>query len=511
MKLFKTPYYSKKNIIVSENPYASYIGLKVLEENGNAIDAAVSASFTLAVTLPHLSGFGGDFFALIYNFDKDSVYFINGSGYAPSNISIEHLIDKGFHKMPIHGIYSITVPGYVDGLYEMWRRLGSLEWANLLKRPTELVENGFPISNTLFNSISQFKKDLYVDSGSKYTFISADVNGPGNIVRFPSFYKTLKKLSEDPRDFYEGDIMRSIIKYLNNYDHIFTEDDFKKYHAEWRSPLKTYYKDKLIYEMPPNTQGVTTLHILKMLEDIDLKRYKPSSWKRIENFLKIFKKAYCIRDRFISDPRYMKIDPHELLSIDFLKEMNKGCKVSSGIGGEGDTTYFSIIDNYGNIVSAIQSLFYRFGSYITEPKYGITFNSRASSFILDKDHVNSLSPGKKPLHTLSTPIVFDGKRIIAHGLSGGYYRPQLHSQIITNMLDYNMSPQEAIEYPRFIWNGEEDEITVEEGIETYKSDKVISVKYGSRIGVAATAIYYYNGVKSGHVDIRGEGMALGEV
>ena len=510
--MFKTPFYSRKNIVVSENPYASYHGLKILEMGGSAVDAAVSISFTLAITLPHLGGFGGDYFALIYDNNRDEIYFINGSGYAASKLSIDYIMDKGFQEMPTHGLYSITIPGFVDAVYTMWKRFGLIEWPKILEKPTKIAEKGFPTSYTLFNSIVKFREHLEKDQGSRITYLSKEINSPGNMIKIPAYHRILTRLSEDPRDFYEGEIMEKMVSYLNSYDMIFNEEDFKRYHSEWDKPLKTPYKDKVIYEMPPNTQGATTLHILKMLENTGFEEYTPDSWERVETFLKTYETAYCIRDKFIGDPRYMDIPPSKFLSNDFLEKTKEVCTSIHRKNIGGDTTYYAVIDSQGNIVSGIQSLFYSFGSYLTEPNYGVTFNSRASSFSLDREDINSLFPGKKPLHTLSSPLIFEGDKIIAHGLSGGYYRPQLHTQIITDMLDYNMDPQEAIEYPRFIWKGNEDKVIVEEGISipSSKIKKASIVKYGSRLGVAATAILYEDDVKGGYVDIRGEGLALGE-
>jgi gamma-glutamyltranspeptidase/glutathione hydrolase len=278
------------------------------------------------------------------------------------------------------------------------------------------------------------------------------------------------------------------------------------------SPRKIEDRDSMIYEMPPNTQGLTTLHILKLLEERG-HRMDPNSTERIKRYLDIYKIAYFIRDNYITDPRYMKLNVEEMLSIDFIKGVMVQGGSDQGSNSNGDTTYFCIADKDGNMVSGVQSIFYPFGSYLTEPKYCITLNSRASSFVLDKEHVNSLQPDKKPLHTLSDLIVKTSDNILALGLSGGHFRPQLHALILTNILDYNMDIQTALEYPRFVWIPGTRDVRAEKGYEEREIENynVNFLSYPSRLGVAAACISRVDGVKIGYTDIRGEGIPLGPI
>ena len=272
------------------------------------------------------------------------------------------------------------------------------------------------------------------------------------------------------------------------------------------------YGDSLIYEMPPNTQGLTTLHILKLVEDSS-HRFKPNSVERIKRYLEAYKPAYYIRDNYITDPRYMTKNLDELLSIEFIKSVAIDNDKTKTCCTNGDTTYFSIADRDGNIISAVQSLFYPFGSYLTEPTYGITLNSRASGFELDENHINCLKPGKKPLHTLSDLIIKKREYILALGLSGGHFRPQLHSLIITNILDYKMDIQKAIEYPRFVWIPNTTNIRIEAGYEVdgLGMYDIEVLDYPHRLGVAAACIVREDNVKIGYTDIRGEGIPLGPI
>lgn len=523
--MLKSPFLSRKSVVVSENTYASYGGLKVLEAGGNAVDAGVTVSLSIAVTLPHLGGVGGDFFALFYDASGDKVHFINGSGYAPSGLTIDYLRSKGFTSMPKTGIYSITIPGLVDALFKMWKNFGSMEWKALLQYPYKLANDGFPITYTFSNALAQNAAALLKEVGSGLTYPLSPVPKPGELIRYSNLARLLSILSEDPRSFYEGEVMEAMVEYLNGFDEIFKEEDFKNYSASIGDPIKTSFMNMDVYEMPPNTQGITTLHCLKLIEDGYPCDVKPHRWERIQYLLGVFKVAYEIRDKYVTDPNYMSISADELLSSEFIEEIKKRVAKAKGkssilrslldslrnYGPIGDTTYFAIVDRHGNVLSGIQSLFYAFGSCITEPKYGVTFNGRASSFSLNREHVNSLAPRKKPLHTLSTPILKSQRGIIAHGLSGGHFRPQLHTQILTNMLIHDMDPQTAIEFPRFVWDLETNKVTVEEGLEVDRSHPNLEVvKYGSRLGVAATVVVFENGTRGGYVDVRGEGLAIGE-
>ncbi len=504
--MFKTPFFSRRGVIVSENPIATMNGLDVLSRGGNAVDAAVAVSFSLAVTIPHLGGVGGDFFALIYDGSTGEIHHINGSGYAGKGATIDLMRDKGFSKIPVKGAYSVTVPGLVDAVYNMWKRFGSEEWSRLLDKPREIAYSGFPASHSLSRALNILRGELAEDSGSRVYYPLDKEIRPGDLIRFPALAKLIDILKEDPRAFYEGDVMEKMVEYLNREAPLFSEEDFRSYSSEWLDPIKITFKEFEVYEMPPNTQGISTLQMLQYLDDLDPSEIKPRSSRRINLFLKLFRTIFCLRDKYITDPRYMGISIDKLLNKEFLEAALKECIYSPmGSGGE-DTTYFAVIDDNGTIVSGIQSLFYGFGSKVTEPTYGVTFNCRGHSFSLDEQHINRLAPGKKPMHTLSSPVLVGEERVYAHGLSGGHYRPQLHSEILTNMLIYNMDPQTALEFPRFVWNIENGRLIIEEGYDlqgiAYNDVEVKS--YGSRLGVAATVEYRLDGLRAGYGDIRGD-------
>lgn len=508
---FRAPFYSKHGVVASEHPLASIVGANVLRSGGNAVDASVAVGFTLSVVLPHLSGLGGDFFAIIKD-PNDNIYVINGSGYSPRGLTLEFMMERGFNAMPIHSSYSITIPGMVDGIYGLWSKFGSIDWEKLIQPAIRIASKGFPTTRSLCNALKNYCDKLANDYGSRTTYLSGSLPSEGDVIGFKGLAKALELISDDPRNFYEGDIAVRIIDYLKSKGGVIELDDFKNYHHEWQNPIKINYRDKIIYEMPPNSQGVTTLHIIKLIEDIDFNRINCKSIDRIKVLVDASKAAYYIRDKFVSDPKAMKIHVNEMLSakfIDKMKKMQMGSLDEKTLK-DADTTFYAIADSEGWLISCIQSIFHHFGSCITEPTYNITLNSRASSFSLDYEHVNRLEPRKKPLHTLSAIILKDDLKWIGIGLSGGNYRPLLHAQLLNLIIDYKMHPQASIEHPRFRWQPYTNIIEYEAGFKGKEINdyQLRQVEYPSRIGVAAI-VELKGKVKAGYTDIRGDGLPIG--
>ncbi len=512
--MFKAPFYSLKGVVASEHPLASLIGSRVLEK-GNSIDSAVTTSLVLAVTLPHLGDIGGDFFALLRDPDG-RVYFVDGSGYAPSKLTRELLLSLGYKSMPLHGPLSINVPGMVDGLRVMWKKWGVLEWSEIVGYAREIACKGYAVTRSLALALKNLYEELSRDKGSRETYYANGVPVEGEIFTPKGLCKTLELVGEDPRSFYEGEIAEAIASYIQGLGGVLDYDDLKNYRAEIRDPIKTTYRGRTVYEMPPSTQGITTLHALKLVEGFDLKSIGLNDPRRIELLLKSAIIAYKVRDEYVTDPRYMLVSLDYLLGKEFLEKMRREIDNALELGvrrnlvkGEGDTTFFAIAGGDGWVIAGIQSLFYPFGSYITVPGYGITLNSRASSFSLREDHVNRLEPLKKTMHTLSAIILEDYDRVMAIGLSGGHYRPLLHVQLLTNIVDYNMHPQETLEYPRFIWHLWTNKVEYEKGLKIkLPGYNLVEKPYPSRLGVAAI-VEVKGRVKAGYTDVRGDGLPIG--
>lgn len=494
------PYMTYGGLVASEHYLASTLASEVLRDGGNAVDASVSVSLALSVTLPHLSGLGGDFFALVRR--GDEVRFIDGSGPSPSGLTREELLRRGFEEMPASGPLSMTVPGYVDALHLLWRNYGRMEWSDLVLRAASIARRGFPVSRSLSNAVKIHRNLLSSDYGSSLTYLG--VGEWGSLQRFEGLASALERIAEDPRDFYEGEIASRIVSYVRERGGLLSHEDLSSYRACEGHPIKADIWGCRAYEMPPPTQGITTLHMMMLTEEIG----EPSSLRRVERLIEISRRAYALRDRYVTDPRYMTVSLGDLMDPSVLE--GEGGTVSFG---DGDTTFFAVLDSEGMIVAGIQSIFTAFGSGLTEPTYQVTLNCRASSFSLREDHVNRLEPGKRTLHTLSALLLNCGGDWYVIGTSGGHFRPQIHWWISTNLLKYGMNCQDALDFPRAYIDPSSDTLVAEEGIEVDDSLKVRikRERYPSRLGVAAVSILRRDGLRVGCVDVRGDGGCSGTV
>jgi len=515
--VLKAPFMGLSGGVSSEHPLASIAGCQVLREGGNAVDASVAVSLTLAVTQPHLGSLGGDFFALIYESSSGKVHCINSSGWSPKRLSNQFLEEAGLKGIPITSPHAVVVPGLINGLQKIHERFGTVKFNKITEPSITLAEEGFPVSSGLSKAIRRSREKLTDPFARNLFFRNESPLAPGEIIVQKSLAKVLRSLASDPRTFYEGWIAESLCEFLNSKGGVFELADFEDFEGEWVEPLKVTYRDFEVYEISPNSQGATTLIALNVLENFDLQAFNPLGSKRIHLFVETAKRAYLDKNRYLADPRFVEVPLEKILSKSHGKELAETIEETSVSFDSslrpGDTTNFVVIDKDGNIVSAIQSLFHGFGSGLMDPKTGILLNSRASYFNLSGP--NRLEPRKRPLHTLSSVIaISEDDEILAVGTSGGDYRPQQHVLLLTNIIDYGLDLQSAVELPRFLWNGKA-EIIIEEGFRNLDDLKKIGHQpvvrgYPDGTGVA------HCGVKKGKVavlsaDIRGDGLPAGPV
>ena len=493
----------KNAAVATEHPLASLAAVDTLRAGGNAVDAAITASTCLAVTQPQLNGLGGDFFALYYDTDSRQVHCLNASGWAPTGLTIDTLRSKGLQAVPLFGPYSTVVPGYVSGIINLHKRFGRKEFAEDLASAIKLAEDGFLIYPALSSKIQEVLGELSA-SAKKLFAPSNQPLIPGALLRQQGLARTLREITaKGTSAFYEGRVFENIANALAEDGPEVRLEDFKSYQPEWPEPLKMEYMDSTLYEMPPNSMGATSFLILNSLRALELNRLQPDSRERIETTFKVVRDAYAKMWEQLGDPRFTNINMHDYLSPDRAR-MTKA--ISGPTSHNADTTYFAVVDKEGNIVSGIQSLFHHFGSRVYVEDCGFLTN-RASAFKFDGP--NKLQPRKRPLHTLSALLVAEhGEMRAAIGTSGAEYRPQQHALFLTNYLDYHMTLEEALAYPRFLWAS--DKITIEtgyKGLEQSEFNEAV-VAYPERTGVAH-AIEITNGVKKAVCDIRGEGLPLG--
>ncbi len=481
---------------VSENPLATKIGIDVLEAGGNAVDALVAMSYAITVTLPHLGGIGGDFYAMICGPSGETII-VNGSGYSSSAITPDYLENLGYKNVPERGGLSVTVPGLVDGTWLLWSREGTLDWRELLAPAIKLAGDGFPLPYTLAEAVKDNKGELsrYRESWELYK----DLSTPGATARFPGLARLLRELSVDHRFFYEGELADRISEAVKRWGGLLSPGDMASYHASMAEPVEMEYYGWKILEMPPNTQGVTTLLILRLLEQTEAPH---SIWELID----AYKIAYYVRDNYLGDPRYMTHAPSQLISKEFITQLAEERRIHNNTPSGSDTTFLAAVDSQGTIALGIQSLFHHFGSMVTEPHYQVTLHSRASCFTLKRGVPNTLGPRKLPLHTLSTVILENKAGIIGYGLSAGHYRPQFHSQIAEKIARNGMDPLEAFNSPRLAWVPWTNKIIVDPGQGSSINAKGYRVIEG-RTGVGGV-IHYHDGVARIASDARGEGLAM---
>ena len=495
---------AKNGAVATEHPLASMAAVETLRAGGNAVDAAITASLCLAITQPHLSGLGGDLFALYYHAASGKVYCLNASGWAPSALTIDRIRSAGQQHVPLYGPYSVVVPGYVKGIPSLHHRFGELELAKDVAPAVKLADEGFPVYPALSRNIQQ-ALDKFPESAKRLFAPDGQALMPGSVLRQERLARTLRTITtEGIAAFYEGVIFEKIAEALARGGLQVDSQDFKCCEPEWCDALKLSYGDFTVYEIPPNSMGATSLRILNSLQTVGLKRFQPNSHERIEATLEVVMEAYARMWKELGDPKFTSINLHDFLSPGKIDGSTAPSKPTTR---NADTTYFAIVDNEGNMVSAIQSLFHYFGSRIFVDDCGFFLNNRASAFRLEGP--NKLQPRKRPLHTLSALLLArDGEMKAAIGTSGAEYRPQQHALFLTNYIDYQMTLEEALAYPRFLW--EPDKVTIESGftgLDRIPLKKQL-VEYPGRTGVSQ-AVEITNGTRKAVCDIRGEGLPLG--
>ena len=495
--------------VATEESLATSLAVWALERGGNAVDAAVAASLGLALTIPHLGGLGGDFLALVREPDG-SVWVVNGYGQAPQGLTRALLLEKGYRRVPYRGPLSITVPGAVGGLYAMWRRGGRLEWRSLLQEAAGLARRGVPAPPSLVRALQAYRGLLEEDPGSRETYLSSPPLSPGDPLRLPGLARLLEDLAGDPQALYRGEHARAVEDYVAERGGVLKAGDMAGYEPIVTEPLATEYRGWRLYEMPPNTQGATTLHLMKVLEEWRLPR-DPGA--RVYYMIAASAPAYRFRDRELGDPRYMRVPVEGLLDPGILEDLRaearRGppeCTDTRLHSIDGDTTFFAIADGEGRVVAGIQSLFMPWGSTLTVPSLNLTLHGRASGFTMEPGLPNTVAPGKRPLHTLSAVIAEapDG-RILALGQSGGHYRPQQHALMLTSIIDHGMGPGEAIAAPRPLWAPWTCRVVVDEGHQPLLPPGYYPV--AGRTGVA-NAVVVDGSVRWAATDPRGDGYPV---
>jgi gamma-glutamyltranspeptidase / glutathione hydrolase len=452
---------SKNGIVAAESPLAAQAGVRILESGGNAVDAAIATNAMMGVVEPMMNGIGGDLFAIVYDAKANKLYGLNASGWAPKGLTIEFLQKQGLREMPQAGINSVTVPGMVDGWQKLAEKFGRKKLAEDLSAAIATARNGFPVPE-MDAAYWAAKVDVLRSNAAAAKLYLPGDRPPkvGEIFKNEDLAWSLQQIAEHGRDaYYKGEIARKILAAEKVHGGTMAEEDLSKFSAEWVEPISTTYRDWKVYELPPNGQGLAALEMLNILETTPLgqKGYEFGSAKALHLMIAAKKLAYADLKKYIGEPHGQKLPVEKLLSKEWaaarakqIDEQHANCDVSGGEMAIGsDTTYLTVVDRDGNMVSLIQSNYDSFGSGIVAPDTGFVLHNRGGLFTLDARSPNALAGRKRPLHTIIPAFAQKGDTRMAFGIMGGWNQSQAHAQFVVDLADYKMNIQAAMEAPRF--------------------------------------------------------------
>ncbi len=452
---------SRNGIVAAESPLAAQAGVLILEHGGNAVDAAIATNAMMGVVEPMMNGIGGDLFAIVYDAKANKLYGLNASGWAPKGLTIEFLRKQGIRAMPQHGVNSITVPGAVDGWQKLADRFGRKKLTEDLAAAIRTARDGFPVPEWTAAYWAGQADYLRADETATQTYLPGDRPPKlGEIFRNPDLAWSLEQISQKGRDgYYKGEIAAKIVEVIQKHGGTMTAQDLSEYSSEFVEPISTKYRDWTVYELPPNGQGLAALEMLNIMETFPLgqKDWGFGSTKALHAMIEAKKLAYADLEKYIGEPRGVKLPVATLLSKEWAAQRAKlvntdkaKCEAEAGkLPAGSETTYLSVVDREGNMVSLIQSNYELFGSGIVAPGTGFALHDRGGLFNLDTASPNALAGRKRPLHTIIPAFAEKGDTRVAFGIMGGWNQSQAHAQFVADVVDFKMNIQAALEAPRF--------------------------------------------------------------
>ena len=453
---------AQHGMVATSQPLATQVGLDILKQGGNAIDAAIAANAMLGLVEPTGSGIGGDLFAIVWSAEEKKLYGLNASGRSPRTLTKAVFAEKGLNKVPSFGPLPVSVPGAVDGWFELHGKFGSLPMTTILTPSIEYARNGFPVSELIAYYLQMNADRIGQYDGFAETFMpGGKVPKKGDVFKNPGLAATYEKIATGGRDaFYKGDIARTIAAYMKEQGGYLTLDDLASHTSEWVEPVSANYRGYDVWELPPNGQGIAALQILNILERYDIEGMGFGSADYIHTFVEAKKLAFEDRAKFYADMAFTSVPVDWLVSKDYAAERQqlinpeKAAKRYDAGVYEGDTVYLTVADKDGNMVSLIQSNYRGMGSGMTPPELGFVLQNRGELFTMQEGHANEYAPGKRPFHTIIPAFVTrNGKPWLSFGVMGGATQPQMHAQIIVDLIDFGMNLQEAGDAPRILHSG----------------------------------------------------------
>jgi gamma-glutamyltranspeptidase/glutathione hydrolase len=455
---------NRLGIVATSQTLASAAGAEILRQGGNAVDAAIAANAVLGVAEPMMNGIGGDLFAIVYQAKDDKLYGLNSSGWAPQGLTLEFLKSRGITQHIPPDIQAVTVPGAVAGWDALHRRFGKLPLSGVLQPAIYDARNGIPIAELVAEVWKTSGKVLSGKTAFSQTFLpNGRAPGVGEIFRDPDLAKSLELIADNGRDgFYRGSLAEEIVDFSRQQGGVMTGADLADFQPEWVDPISTTYRGWTVSELPPNGQGIAALSMLNIMEQFPLAAYGHNSAKALHVMIEAKKLAYADLIKYVGDPRFSDIPVHQLLSKDLARRRadsidpnHAHCNVLPSDLSQrlnamaSDTTYLTVIDAEGNIVSLIQSNFSSFGTGLVAPGTGFALQNRGQLFSLQPGQPNSLAPHKRPLHTIIPGFMRKGDERIGFGIMGGFNQAQAHAQFVSNIVDFGMNIQAALSAARF--------------------------------------------------------------
>ncbi len=445
---------ASNGMAATSHPLATQIALDILKAGGSAVDAAIAANAALGLMEPTGCGIGGDLFAIVWDAENEELTGLNASGRAPALKTIEYFRENGLDSIPAFGPLPVSVPGAVDGWFELHERYGRLPMKDILAPATAYARNGFPVTEIIGQAFGSNVERLKDYPGFADTFMpNGRAPQKGDVFKNPRLANTYDIIAEGGRDaFYKGEIAKKIDAYMIEHGGLLRYDDMATHTSEWITPVSTNYRGWDVYELPPNGQGIAALQILNILEGYDIASMGYGSAEYIHLLVEAKKLAYEDRAKFYADMEFADVPVDWLISKEYAAERRKLISMDKAAKAyepgnppeDGDTIYLTVADGDGNMVSLIQSNYYGMGSGMTPAELGFVLHDRGMAFSLDPEHANALEPGKRPFHTIIPAFVMkDGKPFLSFGVMGGAMQPQGHVQVIVNMRDFGMNLQEA--------------------------------------------------------------------
>lgn len=451
-------------MVCTSQPLATQVGLDVLKKGGSAIDAAIAANATLGLMEPTGSGIGGDLFAIVWDAKTQKLYGLNASGRSPRNLSLKWFKENGYEKIPALGPLPVSVPGCVDGWFELHGKFGKLDMDDVLAPAIRYAEQGFPVSELIAYYLGR-SVPYYMDQGFPNVKETYTINGKapvkGQVFRNPFLAETYKTLATKGRDgFYKGEIAGKIAEFIQSQGGFLSKQDLAQHRSEWVEPVSVNYRGYDVWELPPNGQGIAALQMLSIIEGFDFSDIEFGSPEHLHIVNEAKKLAFEDRAKYYADMDFAEVPVAELISEQYGAERRKEIDLKqagvykAGKISAGETIYLCAADGEGNMVSLIQSNYRGMGSGMVPPGLGFMLQDRGELFSLQEGQANTYAPGKRPFHTIIPGFVTkDGQPHMAFGVMGGDFQPQGHVQVLMNMIDFGMNLQEAGDAPRFEHRG----------------------------------------------------------